>query len=59
MFLSEYIGKDTDKKLYDWGQFDRYKLKYKYNHEHASEVVTYKVNKQELEEILRRLNINK
>ena len=57
MFLSEYIGKDTDKKLYDWGQFDCYNLKYKYKNEHASEVVTYKVNKEELDKTLKRLNL--
>lgn len=57
MFLSEYIGKDTDKKFYDWGQFDCYKLKYKYENEHTSEVVTYKVSKEELDKILKRLNL--
>lgn len=59
MFFSEYIGRNTDKKLYDWGQFECYKLKHKYKHEHSSEVKTYKVNKQELEEILKRLKLNK
>lgn len=57
MFLTEYIGKDTDKKMYDWGQYECYKLKHEYKNEYASEVITYKVSEEELEKILKRLNL--
>lgn len=57
MFLTEYIGKDTDKKMYDWRQYECYKLKHEYKNEYASEVITYKVSEEELEKILKRLNL--
>ena len=50
-----YICQDTTQKLWDWKQYKEY-LKYEYKHEHSSEVKTYKLSKEELEEYLSKYN---
>ena len=49
MFLSErFYNQNTQRKLYSWNQFECYKLKYKYKHEHAGDVITYKLSEEEM-----------
>lgn len=52
MFLTEKFNQDTQRKLWNWGQFDCYKLKHKYKNEHEQPVTTIKLSKEELEEYL-------
>lgn len=47
-----YIRQDAIPKLWDWGQY-KDELKYEYKNEHASEVKTYRLTKEQLEEYLR------
>ena len=57
MFLTEkFFNQNTPRKLYYWNQFECYKLKYKYKHEHAGEVKTYKLSKKEMEEYLKKFD---
>lgn len=56
MFLTEKFDQDTERKLWDWGQFECYKLKYKYKNIHENEVKVYKLNQKELEEYLKKFN---
>lgn len=56
MFFTEKFNQDTKSKLWDWGQFSCYNLKYKYKHEHAGEVKTYKLTKEEMEEYLKKFD---
>ena len=57
MFLTEkFFNQNTTRKLYSWNQFECYKLKYKYKHEHAGEVKTYKLSKKEMEEYLKKFD---
>ena len=56
MFFTEKFNQDTKSKLWNWGQFSCYNLKYKYKHEHAGEVKTYKLTKEEMEEYLKKFD---
>lgn len=52
MKLTEnFIKQDSPTKLWDWGQYSN--LKGEYKNEHASEVKTYKLSKEEIEEYLK------
>ena len=54
MKLTEnYIKEDSIQKLWDWKQY-KDQLKYEYKNEHAGEVKTYKMSKNELEEYLKK-----
>ena len=50
-----FIRQDATQKVWDWKQYKE-ELKYKYKHEHSSEVKTYKLSKEELEEYLSKYN---
>ena len=56
MFLTEKFNQDTKSKLWNWGQLSCYNLKHKYKHEHAGEVKTYKLTKEEMEEYLKKFD---
>lgn len=59
MFLTEKFDIETERKLYNWNQFECYKLKHKYENEHCSEVITYKLEGDELEKLLKEVYRNK
>ena len=50
-----FIRQDATQKVWDWKQYKEY-LKYEYKNEHAGEVKTYKLSKEELEEYLSKYN---
>ena len=56
MFFTEKFNQDTKSKLWNWGQFSCYNLKYKYKHEHAGEVKTYELSEEEMEEYLKKVD---
>lgn len=56
MFLTEKFNRDTESKLWNWGQFDCYKLKYEYKNPHVGEVITYKLTKEEMKEYLKKFD---
>lgn len=56
MFLTEKFNVDTECKLWNWGQFDCYKLKYEYKNPHVGEVITYKLSKEEMKEYLKKFD---
>ena len=47
-----YIRQDSVAKVWDWGQY-KDELKYEDKNEHANEVKTYKMSKEELEQYLK------
>ena len=54
-----FIRQDATQKVWDWKQYKeelKYKYKYKYKNEHAGDVKTYKLSKEELEEYLSKYN---
>lgn len=55
MFLTEKFNQDTQSKLWNWGQFDCYKLKHTYKNEKEKPIKTYKLSKSEMEEYLKNL----
>ena len=59
MFLTEKFNLDTDRKVYDWNQFECLKLKNTYKHEYAGEIVSYKLSKEEIEEYFKLSKLEK
>lgn len=49
-----FVKKDSPSKVYDWGD-QQIQLKGDYKNEVSSEVKTYKLNKNELEEYIKKL----
>lgn len=56
MFLTEKFTSDTEAKLWNWNQFDCYKLKHEYKNPHTGEVKIYKLSKEDMDKFL---NLNK
>lgn len=52
MFFTEKFNSDTESKLWNWGQYDCYKLKHNYKNPHTGEVKTYKLSNKQMEEYL-------
>lgn len=52
MFFTEKFNSDTESKVWNWGQYDCYKLKHNYKNPHTGELKTYKLSNKQMEEYL-------